>query len=83
MKRTPLTYAPAFRSKLPSRPRTASSATPDDLGPGRYEIVHGDHTMPRTAVNLKEPHRQSAWAMPYSGGMYKGVGGVYEHHDLY
>lgn len=83
VKRTPLTYAPAFKSKLPSRPRTASSATPDELGPGRYEVFHGDHTNPRTAVNLKEPHKRSAWAMPYSGGMYKGVGGVYEHHDLY
>ena len=83
MKRTPLTYAPVFKSRLPSRPRTASTSTPDDIGPGRYEITHGDHTNARTAVNLRQPHKQSAWAIPHSGGMYKGVGGVYEHHDLY
>ncbi len=62
--------------KVPARPRSASQATPDDIGPGAYEVT-------RSAVNLKEPARLSSGFMPFSGGMYKGVGGVYEHHDLY
>ena len=77
MKRTDRTYASSFRSKAPARPRTASQSTPDTLGPGSH------NTNEYTAVVLKNPNVPSPWARPFSGGMMKGVGGVYEHHDLY
>lgn len=88
MKRTNRKYHTVFRSKVPARPRSASTATPDDVGPGKYKT----HEPPEgsvqlrhkyNAITLKEPSKPSPAFIPYSGGMYKGVGGVYEHHDLY
>ena len=69
MKRTNRLYASSFKSKAPQRFKHNTNMGAGALGPGSYPV---DRTF------LKASDRPSTAFIPYSGGMWKGVGGSYE-----
>jgi hypothetical protein len=70
MRRHPRHYAATFKSKQPARPIRDLDAGAGFLGPGSYPT-------PKGCIQLKEPSRPSSAFIPFSGGMYAGVGGSY------